>query len=74
MEKEVTLRGVFSMQVCVPQELPDEEVVKFANLENPSGTEFGWSIRREGDPLLGGDPERQVCDRKKGFVHIVLDK
>ncbi len=36
-------------------------------------TMVGWQIRKKGDPLLGDDPERQPCDDREGFVHIMLD-
>mgnify|MGYP001607588010 CR=1 FL=1 len=61
------------MQVCVPAEWSDAEVTSFAEGENPSGTECGWVIRRDGDELLRGDPERQPCDERAGYVHVMLD-
>jgi len=69
----VTHRGALDMQVCVPAEWSDEAVVAFANSENPSGTEGGWHIRRAGDPLLKGQPERNPCGGFEGFVHLMLD-
>ena len=41
MEAEVTRRGAFSMQVCVPDKWTDEQVKEFANRENMCGTENG---------------------------------
>ena len=71
----VTRLGVLDMQVCVPEEWTDDRVIKFANSENPCGATGGWQIRKEGDPLLMGDPERQSCydPKRKDFVHIMLD-
>ena len=71
----VTRMGVFDMQVCVPADLSDAEVVAFAERERPCGTDGGWQIRREGDPALAGDPERNPCTGPRGaaFVHIMLD-
>lgn len=71
----VTQRGALDMQVCVPKEWTDDEVIHFANTANPCGTSQGWVIRREGDPALHGDPERIPCaeiDRPDN-VHIMLD-
>ena len=73
MPAEVTRRGVFSMQICVPEKWTDEKVREFANNANECGTENGWFIRREGDKALHGDPERQPCKQRTGHVHIMLD-
>lgn len=72
-EASVTKRSTFSMQVCVPKSWDDERVHTFAERENPCGTEYGWSIRREGDQRLKGNPERAQCDRLPDHVHIMLD-
>ena len=73
MKAVVTYKGVFDMQVCVPKEFTDEEVVEFANKENPCGTERGWQIRREGSESLCGEPERMECSDNNSFCHIMLD-
>ena len=72
-DPEVTHYGALDMQVCVPSNWTDDEVVDFANRENPSGTANGWGIRKEGDKALGGAHERVECSTRKGFVHIMLD-
>ncbi len=73
MTAEVTKRGAFSMQVCVPSDWTDEQVKQFADRENLCGTEHGWSIRKAGDKALNGDPERNACQQRAGHVHIMLD-
>jgi hypothetical protein len=70
---EVTRIGVFSMQVCVPVGWSDIDVKQFADHVNPCGTEHGWHIRRQGDPALHGDLERNPCNRRARCVHITLD-
>lgn len=70
---QVTRLGILDMQVCVPAEWTDSEVISFANTENHCGTENGWQIRRQGCPALGGMPERNPCNDRQGFVHIMLD-
>jgi hypothetical protein len=72
-EPVVTRRGGLGMQVCVPHDWSDRQIVDFAELQNPCGTEHGWSIRRAGDPFLAGAPERQVCRGRPGFIHVMLD-
>ncbi len=73
MEAEITHYGIFDMQLCVPMGWADEQVLNFAAEKNPSGTETGWQIRREGDPALDGDPERIPCDDRSGFIHLMVD-
>lgn len=70
---EVTIHGLLDMQVCVPTEWTDEQVVGFAEGENLCGTSNGWSIRRQGDKLLDGADERVRCVDRAGCVHIMLD-
>jgi len=70
---QVTRRGAFSCQVCVPKEWDDGQVKSFADRETLCGTEHGWSIRKDGDKGLKGDPERALCSDDPSFVHIMLD-
>lgn len=72
MAATVTRRCVLDMQVCVPEVFTDEQVVEFANKENPAGTSGGWAITKAGNEYLAGDPERQKCDDRPGHVHIML--
>ncbi len=72
-EAQVLRTGPLDMQVCVPESWDDEQVEYFANVENRAGTTMGWCIRRAGDAALVGDPERNPCTQRAGFVHIVLD-
>lgn len=67
----VTRQGILDIQVCVPETWTDEEVVQFATGRVPC--DGGWSIRKEGSKFLQGDPERTPCDKRPGFVHIMLD-
>lgn len=65
--------GVLDCQACVPIGMTDDEIVAFANRVNPCGTKEGWHIRREGSPLLNGDPERQPCSDRDQCFHVMLD-
>jgi hypothetical protein len=69
----VTYRGFLDMQVCVPASWNDREVLNYAEEVNESGTNNGWFVRKAGDKALNGDPERQPCAEREGYVHIVLD-
>lgn len=70
---EIVKRGILDMQVCVPKEWTDEQVIQFAERENPCGTSLGWAIRREGNKSLMGQPERNRCSERKNYVHIMLE-
>lgn len=73
MPAEVTRMGALDMQVCVPADWTDAETLAFAEQQYPCGTEYGWQIRKEGDPHLQGAPERVACHSREGHVHIMLD-
>jgi len=70
---EITYIGPLDLQVCVPKEWTEEEIIRFAESKNPSGVVGGWHIRREGSRLLDGAPERVACRGRSGFVHVMLD-
>jgi hypothetical protein len=72
-EPMITKRGLLSMQVCVPKEWDDFEVINFSEKENPCGTTNGWFIRKEGDEKLAGCAERVQCNGRTNCVHIMLD-
>lgn len=70
----VTHAGILDMQVCVPGEWTDEQVIDFAESQYPCGTSSGWGIRKQGDPSLAGQNERVKCQGgPEGNVHIMLD-
>ena len=64
-----------AVQVCVPTDWSDDQVLAFAESEYPCGTTHGWAIRKEGHERLSGDPERNPCANpvRRGFVHIMLE-
>ena len=70
---EITKKCALDMQVCVPKEWNDKQVLSFAEKENPCGTANGWQIRRQGAKDLRGDDERVPCSDKEDYVHIMLD-
>ena len=61
------------MQVCVPEDWNDDQVLDFAGVENPCGTENGWFIRKQGSKYLSGADERVACEERPNHVHIMLD-
>lgn len=73
MSAQVTKQGVLDMQVCVPTDWKDGQVIAFAESEYPCGTTAGWQIRREGSTLLAGAKERVPCEERSEHVHIMLD-
>jgi hypothetical protein len=69
----VTRLGAVDMQVCVPAAWTDEQVKTYANGANECGTDHGWHIRKQGDPGLAGADERVACEKRDGYVHLMLD-
>lgn len=73
MVAQVTRRSILSMQVCVPADWSDEQVLEFAEKENPSGTENGWVIRKAGaTKLSGSNATRVICEKHGCNMHIML--
>jgi len=72
-QPQVTRSGILDMQVCVPKEWTNKQVLEFAENQNPCGTSCGWQIRKQGCELLGGCDERVTCCENKNKVHIMLD-
>ncbi len=71
---QITQRGAFSCQVCIPAQWTDEQAKQFADRENLCGTANGWFVRKQGDPALAGRDERVPCEaRGPEFVHVMLD-
>ena len=75
IEPEVTYSGFLDMQVCVPTDWTDEQVLEFAETKFSCGTRNGWTIRKEYDKAHVDALERNPCrDRdREGYVHIMLD-
>ena len=69
----ILIEKVAGLQVCVPKEYTDEQVVEFANASTPTGLDHGWSIRKEGHKDLQGDPERVQCEEDPTMVHVTLE-
>jgi hypothetical protein len=67
---EVTRYGLFDIQVCVPADWDDDQIIHFADRASP--TEDGWRIRTDPNDLRG-DPVRNPCLKRPGFVHVILD-
>lgn len=66
MKPQILKISLLSIQVCVPENWTDEQVVNFTNTESPSGPSGGWLCRE-------GELKRVPCDVRVGFVHIVLE-
>jgi hypothetical protein len=57
----------------VPKTWTDEQATDFANQTYPTGIQSQWVIRKEGNPDLQDDPERQQCEMYPEHYHIMLD-
>jgi hypothetical protein len=65
----ITRTGIFDCQVCVPKTYTDEQVLDLVERQY----EMRGGVRREGDKMLGGDPERAQCTKYPENCHIVVD-
>ena len=72
-QPNVVKHGLLDMQICVPKEYTDAQVVEAANRLNPCGTNNGWFIRKQGSKYLAGKDERVTCAKDPDNVHIMLD-
>jgi hypothetical protein len=71
---QITRRGAFSCQACIPKHWTDEQAKSFTDRENLCGTTSGWFVRKQGDPALGGCDERVPCEQRgPNFVHVMFD-
>ena len=61
---EIVFVGVLYMIVCVPVEWETDDIVQFAEDENPSGIVRRWSVQQV---------EPVQCAEKPGFVHVTLE-
>lgn len=68
----VTQARLLVMQVCVPALWTNDQMLEFAERENPAGTLHGWAVSEDGHPCLAGTPARVTCDDRPTFVHVVL--
>lgn len=73
MKPNLVRASLLDMQICVPKEYTDEQVIEAAELLNPSGTKNGWQIRKQGHEDLRGDDERVTCAKWDENVHVTLD-
>jgi hypothetical protein len=65
------LVGLCYMQVCVPADATDEDILTECNAKNPSGTERGWVnvVRKDDYPAPGPVP----CGRSsEDRLHILV--
>lgn len=63
--------GLCHMQVCAVADATDEEILKVANAENPSGTRHGWSqVAREDYKIENARPV--VCGDDPNRKHFIL--
>jgi hypothetical protein len=72
MKPEIIKNRVLGMQLCVPVSFSENQILEFAEKENPCGAFNGWQLAKNGSMYLGGDEERVECLERPGFVHVVV--
>lgn len=63
--------GIVDMQVCVPSDWTNDQIVEFANR---NGYYSGNYSLREDAELLAGCPIRNPCEKDESRVHVTLDE
>lgn len=62
-QRPVGFANLIFMQVCAHKDATDNEILEVCNLENPAGTENGWSaVRHEDDSQWGATAPVQCAD------------
>ena len=69
---QVIRNGLLNMQLCVPNEWDDNQIITFAQWQNPAGTTTGWCVTPEGHETLAGSPARVTCAQRKRFIHVLV--
>lgn len=63
--------GICHMQVCAVADATDEEILKVANKDNPSGTEYGWNeVAREDHVDKNVCPV--ICNHYPSRKHFII--
>lgn len=63
--------GVCHCSVCVPSDMPREEVEDGANEEHQTGLDHGWKISDDAH-FKGGEPNPCPCDKATGRMHYLM--
>lgn len=71
-EPEIVRISFLAMQLCVPEDFTEAQILEAAERLNPSGTTNGWILAKEGDMALKGDPERVPCLAHPEKVHVLV--
>lgn len=69
---EIIKQRAMGMQLCVPEDWSQDDILRFAEKEAPCGTTNGWFLCDDGHPSLGDSPARVPCAQQDGFVHVVV--
>lgn len=62
-----------SVQVCVPDNWSNDQVIDFVQRMPVSWEKEAWEVRKDGDVLLCGHPAKTPCKKKPGYIHMFLD-
>lgn len=61
-------QNVFSLQLCVPKDWSNDQILKWVETVNPCGTKAGWQIVNE--PDRKGNPARNPC---ADMIYLVVE-
>lgn len=64
--------GLVHCSICVPKDMPIEEVERVVNILNPTGLEWGWTVSEE-THFNDGYTNPCPCEHDSNKVHRLMD-
>lgn len=64
--------GPVVCSVCVPAEMPREEIERSVNAQSPTGISSSWKISKD-STFKGGEPNPCQCNDGPQRLHYLMD-
>ncbi len=71
MSIQIYSLGIVACSVCVPKDMPKEEIEKEVNLQSPTGIRSKWKIAKES--FKEGQKNGKPCDDDPNRKHYLLN-
>lgn len=68
---QIYSNGIVHCSVCVPKDMPREQVEAIVNIKNPAGTRAGWIISAESE-FNGGGANPSPCNEDPKRLHYLM--
>lgn len=69
---EIYSEGLVCLSVCVPDDMPREEVEREVNSRRPTGIKSRWTISSD-ETFAGGEPHPSPCSDRIFRRHYLLN-